>query len=196
MVFLVSIIWVFLIVAGIVYGFFTGNIETINSSILTNAKSGLDLIMQILPMLVLWSGLMQIAEDSGLLNKFSNLLYPLLSKLFPSLPKDNPALGYVASNIAANAIGLGSAATPFGLKAMQCMQELNEKKDTATDAMITFLILNTSGVTIIPTTIIAMRSSYESLMPTEIIVTSLIATVCSSFFGLLLDYFIRKRKHY
>ncbi|MBR1413091.1 MAG: spore maturation protein [Bacilli bacterium] len=193
---MVSIIWVFLIVAGIVYGFFTGNIETINSSILTNAKSGLDLIMQILPMLVLWSGLMQIAEDSGLLNKFSNLLYPLLSKLFPSLPKDNPALGYVASNIAANAIGLGSAATPFGLKAMQCMQELNEKKDTATDAMITFLILNTSGVTIIPTTIIAMRSSYESLMPTEIIVTSLIATVCSSFFGLLLDYFIRKRKHY
>lgn len=193
---MVSIIWVFLIVSGIVYSFFTGNIETINSSILTNAKSGLDLIMQILPMLVLWSGLMQIAEDSGLLNKFSNLLYPLLSKLFPSLPKDNPALGYVASNIAANAIGLGSAATPFGLKAMQCMQELNEKKDTATDAMITFLILNTSGVTIIPTTILAMRSSYESLMPTEIIMTSLIATICSSFFGLLLDYFIRKRKQY
>lgn len=195
MVFLVSIIWAFLILIGIFYSLITGNIEVINNSILNNGKKALDLIMSLLPMLVLWSGIMQIAEDSGLLNKFAQLLYPALSKLFPSVPKNNKALGYIASNIAANAIGLGSAATPFGLKAMNELQEINPKKDTASDAMITFLILNTSGVTIIPTTIIALRIAYHSANPTEIILTSLIATFCSSFLGLLLDYFIRRRKN-
>ncbi len=195
MVFLVSIIWVFLILTGIIYSFFTGHIEVINNSILNNGAKALELIMSLLPMLVLWSGIMQIAEDSGLLNKFAKFLYPALSKLFPSVPKDNKALGYIASNIAANAIGLGSAATPFGLKAMNELQEINDKKDTASDAMITFLILNTSGVTIIPTTIIALRLAYNSQNPTEIIITSILATICSSFFGLLLDYFIRRSKN-
>ena len=137
---------------------------------------------------------MKIAEDSNLLEKFSKLVRPFLSKLFPSLPKDHPALGYIASNIAANALGLGSAATPFGLKAMECLQEDNPKKDTATEAMVTFLILNTGGVTIIPTTVIAMRMMYGSANPTEIIITSLLATLCSNVSGLIFDYIKRRKK--
>lgn len=138
---------------------------------------------------------MKIAEESGLLKVFSRILNPLLSKLFPSIPKDHKALGYIASNIAANMLGLGSAATPFGLKAMEELQKDNHKKDTATEAMITFLVLNTGGVTLIPTTVIALRMMYNSANPTEIIITSILATAISSISGLLLDYRIRRRNN-
>ena len=136
---------------------------------------------------------MKIDKKSGLLEKFSSLIFPLLSKLFPSL-KSKKALGYIASNVAANMIGLGSAATPFGLKAMEEMQKENDNKSRASDAMITFLILNTSGVTIIPTTVIALRLAKGSVNPSSIILSSLIATFFSSFVGLMLDYIIRRRK--
>lgn len=172
----------------------TGNIELLNNEILKGGTGGIKLLTEMLPLLVLWTGIMKIAEDSNLLEKFSKLVRPFLSKLFPSLPKDHPALGYIASNIAANALGLGSAATPFGLKAMECLQEDNPKKDTATEAMVTFLILNTGGVTIIPTTVIAMRMMYGSANPTEIIITSLLATLCSNVSGLIFDYIKRRKK--
>ena len=113
----------------------------------------------------------------------------------PPNPKNNDALGYIASNIAANAMGLGSAATPFGLKAMSELQKLNKCKDTATEPMITFIVLNTSGVTIVPTTTIALRLMNGSVNPESIIITSLIATICASTAGLLFDYFIRRKKH-
>lgn len=191
---MVNVIWIFLIIVAIIYSLLTGNISTINNGILTHAKSGFNLIIDMMPLIVLWTGIMKIAETSGLLEVFSKLLNPILSKLFPSLDKDNKALGYIASNIAANMLGLGSAATPFGLKAMEELQKENKKKDTATEAMITFLVLNTGGVTLIPTTVIALRMMYGSLNPTEIIITSILATTVSSTSGLLLDYFIRKGK--
>lgn len=190
---MVNIIWATLIFIAIIYSIFTGNIDTINNGILTHATSGFNLILEMMPLIVLWTGIMKIAEESGLLKVFSSLLNPLLSKLFPSLSKDHKALGYIASNIAANMLGLGSAATPFGLKAMEELQKDNPKKDTATDAMITFLVLNTGGVTLIPTTVIALRIMHGSANPTEIIITSIIATSISSISGLLLDYFIRRR---
>lgn len=190
---MVNIIWAALIFIAIIYSFFTGNIDTINNGILTHATSGFNLILEMMPLIVLWTGIMKIAEESGLLKVFSHLLNPILSKLFPSLAKDHKALGYIASNIAANMLGLGSAATPFGLKAMEELQKDNPKKDTATDAMITFLVLNTGGVTLIPTTVIALRIMHGSANPTEIIITSIIATSISSISGLLLDYFIRRR---
>ncbi len=137
---------------------------------------------------------MKIAEDSGLLSKFASMLRPFLNKLFPSVPKDNKALGYISSNIAANMLGLGSAATPFGLKAMEELQKINDKKDTASTPMITFLVLNTAGVTIIPTTIIAIRMAYNSASPTQIIVPAIIATGTSFIFAIFIDYLIR-RKH-
>ncbi len=191
---MVNKIWGAFILVAIVFMFFTGNVETLNNTLLKGGLDGINLLMEMLPLLVLWSGIMQIAQDSGLLNKFSNLVKPVLTKLFPSLPKDHPALGFIASNIAANALGLGSAATPFGLKAMECMQIDNPQKDTATDAMVTFLILNTAGVTVIPTTVIAMRTMYHSANPSEIIITSLLATICSSIAGLTFDYIKRRKK--
>ena len=191
---MVSYIWDFFIIIGVVFMIATGNIELLNNEILKGGTGGIKLLTEMLPLLVLWTGIMQIAEDSDLLEKFSKLVRPLLSKLFPSLPKDHPALGYIASNIAANALGLGSAATPFGLKAMECLQEDNPKKDTATEAMVTFLVLNTGGVTIIPTTVIALRMMYGSANPTEIILTSLLATLCSNVSGLIFDYIKRRKK--
>ncbi len=190
---MVSYIWFFLIIIGIVYSFLTGNVANINESILTNGEEALELMLSIFPVIVLWSGIMKIAEDAGLLVKFARFLEPILSKLFPSVPKDNPALGYIASNIAANMMGLGSAATPFGLKAMSELQKINDKKDTASVPMITFLVLNTAGVTIVPTTVLALRISYGSINPSEIIVPGAIATFCSCIGAVLIDYFIRKR---
>ena len=190
---MVNYIWAFLIFIGVFYSFISGNISSLNESILTNANEALDLIINLLPIIVLWTGILKIAEVSGLLNKFAKLLMPILHKLFPDVPKDNEALGYISSNIAANMLGLGSAATPAGLKAMNELQKINPKKDTATPAMITFLILNTAGVTLIPTTILALRVAYKSVSPSEIILPAILATACSSIAGLTLDYFIRKR---
>ncbi len=190
---MVSYIWTFLICIGIIYSIITGNINNLNNSILVNSNKALDLIINLMPIIVLWTGLLKIAEKSGLLQKFANLLRPLLSKLFPDIPKDNKALGYIASNIAANMLGLGSAATPAGLNAMKYLQDINKKKDTASTPMITFLVLNTAGVTIIPTTILALRVAYKSNNPSEIIIPALIATFLSSVSGLTLDYIIRKR---
>ena len=192
---MVSYIWLFLILIGIGYSTLTGNLDTINDSILTNGTKALDLMLSILPIIVLWTGIMKIAEASGLLCKFAKLMEPILSRLFPSVPKDNPALGFIASNIAANMMGLGSAATPFGLKAMSELQKINDKKDTASVAMITFLVLNTAGVTIVPTTVLALRIATGSNNPSEIILPGVIATFCSSIGGLLLDYFIRRRNN-
>ena len=190
---MVNVIWAILIFVAIVYSFFTGNIETINNGILTHATSGMNLILEMMPLIVLWTGIMKIAENSGILEVFSKMLNPILRKLFPSLNKEHKALGYIASNIAANMLGLGSAATPFGLKAMEELQKDNPKKDTATEAMITFLVLNTGGVTLIPTTVIALRTMYGSANPTEIIITSILATTVSSASGLILDYMIRRK---
>lgn len=191
---MVNIIWGLFIVVGILYSFITGNISLINKEILESGKSAIDLIFDIMPLLVIWMGLMQIAEKSGLINKIAHLMTPVLSKLFPSIPKDHESLGYIASNIAVNMAGLGSAATPFGLKAMEKLQEINPDKKTATPAMITFLVLNTSGVTIIPTTIISLRLAYGSVDSTMVIPTCIMATACSTIAGLTLDYLIR-RKH-
>ena len=190
---MVSYIWFFLIIIGILFSLFTGRLDIINDSILTNGKEALDLMLSILPIIVLWTGIMKIAEESGLLQKFAKLMQPILSRLFPSVPKNHPSLGYIASNIAANMMGLGSAATPFGLKAMSELQKINTKKDKASVAMITFLVLNTAGVTIVPTTVLALRIAHGSANPSEIILPGVIATFCSSIGGLLLDYFIRKR---
>lgn len=192
---MVNVIWVFLILIAIIYSLCTGQVETINNGILTHATSGFNLILEMMPLIVLWTGIMKIAEKSGLLHVFARALNPILRRLFPSLPTNHKALGYIASNIGANMLGLGSAATPFGLKAMEELQKDNPKKSEATEAMITFLVLNTGGVTLIPTTVIALRIMHGSNNPTEIIITSILATAVSSISGLLLDYFIRRRKN-
>ena len=191
---MINYLWGLLISLGIIYYFFTGDITGLNNEILSSSNKALDLILTITPIIVLWSGILKIAEDSGLLLKFSHFIQPLLNKLFPSIKKDSLALGYISSNIAANMLGLGSAATPFGLKAMQELQKENNNKKEASEAMITFLVLNTAGVTIIPTTVIALRTMYHSSNPSLIIIPSVIATFCASIAGLTLDYIVRKKQ--
>lgn len=188
---MINKVWFFLISIGLCYSLATQN-ENIGEIILSSAPSAYELLISLFPLIILWSGIMKIAEDSGLLHKFSNILRPILKRIFPSV-KNSKALDYISSNVAANMLGLGSAATPFGLKAMKELDKENKTKGRATDAMITFLVLNTSGVTILPMTVIALRMSYGSINPTCIILPSLIATTISTISGLTIDYFIRRK---
>ncbi|MDD2504812.1 MAG: nucleoside recognition domain-containing protein [Bacilli bacterium] len=190
---MVNIIWGAFIIIGIIYGLITGNIIAINNEIIESGNAAFNLIKDMTPLLVIWMGLMRIAEVSGLIKKIAKLMTPLLSKLFPKVPEGHESIGYIASNVAVNMAGLGSAATPFGLKAMAKLQELNHDKKRATSSMITFLVLNTSGVTIIPTTIISLRLVYGSTSPTIVIPACIMATICSGIGGLTLDYFIRRK---
>ena len=193
---MVNIIWTLFIACGIIYSIFTNNVEVVNNTIMESSKTSLDMIMQIFPVLALWMGFMNIAEKAKLLDKFSNLISPVLTKLFPEVPKGHESLSYIASNIIANVFGLGSAATPFGLKAMDSLQKLNKKKDTASRSMITFLIINTSGVTLVPTTIISMRMMYKSENPTSILLACIIGTTCSTIGGIFVDKLFTKWYHH
>lgn len=188
---MVNILWSLLIIIGIVYSFVSGQITNINDYILKIGSSTLELLMITIPLLIMWMGLLNIADKTGLLAMLSKKIRIILKPLFPKL-KNNKALDYIASNVIANMFGLGSAATPFGLKAMEELQKENNNKEIASSSMITFLVLNTSGVTIIPTTVISLRMMYGSINPSQIIITSLIATIIASTIGLLIDYVIRR----
>ena len=190
---MINIIWGLFIITGIIYSLLTNNIDIINNQILMSGKKTIEMVLEIFPVMAIWLGLMNIALESGLLFMFSKLISPLLGKLFKDIPKGHESLGFIASNIVINMFGLGSAATPFGLKAMNSLQSITEKKDTASKSMITFLVLNTSGVTIVPTMIISMRMMYKSNNPTEIVFACIIATMCSTIAGLLMDKLLQRR---
>lgn len=190
---MVNIIWALFIIIGIIYSLISGNFNVINNEILVSGKSALDLLLGMLPLLVIWMGLMKVAEEAGIISSISKIMSPILKKIFPSVPNNDPSLGFIASNIAANMAGLGSAATPFGLKAMESLQKLNKDKKVASEAMITFLVLNTSGVTIVPTTIISLRLLYGSVNPSVVLPFCIIATTCSTIGGLTIDYLIRRK---
>ena len=190
---MVNVIWCIFIIIGILYCFATGNLETVNSEIFSSAKTSFEMIVKIFPVLALWLGIMNIAKVSGLLDKLSQKLSPLFSKLFPDIPKGHESMGFITSNAIANIFGLGNAATPFGLKAMKSLQQLNKNKDVASRSMITFLVLNTSGLTIIPTTIISLKMMYGSVNPTDIVLPCFLATVLSTIGGLLMDKILGSR---
>jgi len=190
---MINKIWAIFIILGIIFGILTNNFDVINEEILTSSKTALDMTIQIFPVMALWLGIMNIAKNSGLLEKFSKLIAPLLKKIFPEIPSNHESLSFMASNIVANLFGLGNVATPFGLKAMKSLQELNDKKDTASRSMITFLVINTSGMTLIPTTIISLRMLYDSKNPTEIVFACIIATICSTIGGLIIDRILARK---
>lgn len=190
---MVNKIWGFLIVIGCVFLIFTNRLELLNSTILDSTKTSLDMAFKIFPVMALWLGISKIAEESGLLKQVSLKLSFILKHIFPEIPKGHESLSYISSNVVANMFGLGNAATPFGLKAMQSMQELNQKKDVASRSMITFLVLNTSGVTILPTTILSLRMMYDSVDPTQIIFPCFIISLSSTIIGLLIDRFFGRR---
>ena len=181
-------------IIGILYSVFRNNLS-IGNEMLLASKSGIDLILNIIPVICLWLGIMNIAKKSGLLDKIAKVLTPILKILFPEIPDNSPCFSYIGSNIIMNMLGLGNAATPFGLKAIKEMQELNNKKDTASRSMITFLVMNTASVTIMPTTIISLRIMYGSVNPEDIIPYIIITSTLSCIMGLLIDrlfYLVKK----
>lgn len=190
---MINRIWGSLIVIGIIFCIFTNNLESLNVEILNSTKTALDMVIKIFPVMALWLGIAKIAETSGLLKIIARKLSKYLKFIFPDIPSDNEAFSYISSNIIANMFGLGNAATPFGLKAMQSLQDLNKNKKEASRSMITFLVLNTSGVTLIPTTILSLRMLYNSTNPTKIIFPCILITIISTIMGLIMDRILYRR---
>lgn len=190
---MVNWIWLFFIVSGFIVAVAQGNIEAVTQAVFDGAKTGVTVSFGLISILALWLGVMRIAEDAGLLKKLAALLRPVVRWLFPSVPLNHPAMGYIMSNMSANILGLGNAATPMGIKAMQELQKLNPDKDTATAAMCTLLAINTSSITLIPTTIIAIRLNYSSANAAEIVGTTLIATAIATCVALLTDKWYQRR---
>lgn len=190
---MVNKLWGYFIIIGCVFGIINGKISAVNENILASAKTSFDLIIQIFPILTLWLGITKIAEDSGLLAKLASKLTYVLGPLFKDIPKNHISLSYMASNIIANLFGLGSAATPFGLKAMESLQQINDDKTRASKSMITFTTINTSGLTIIPTTVVALRVMYKSKSPTIIVFATIVATLMATISGIILDRIISRR---
>ncbi|MBE6138820.1 MAG: spore maturation protein [Firmicutes bacterium] len=184
---MVNKLWCLFIIFGITYGFIFGDADTINSAILDGAKMGFDMSVKIFPVMALWLGIMNIAKESGLLNKVSRLLSPVISKIFPEIPYGHESVGFIATNMVANMLGLGNAATPFGIKAMKSLQEINGDKETASRSMITFLVINTSGLTIVPTTIISLRMMLGSLNPSDIVIPCIISSFISLVGSIIID---------
>lgn len=184
---MINKLWVGLIVLGSSCLLLTGKSDVLNEQILSSGKATLELVMQIFPLVSLWLGIMNIAKESGLLSKLSKVIYPVLHKIFPEIPKNHEAFGFISSNILSNMFGLGNAATPFGLKAMESLQSLNKNKEVASRSMITFLVINTCGLCIIPTTIISLRMLYGSEDPSSIAIPCFIISFLSLLFGLFID---------
>ena len=160
--------------------------QKIVDSTFDSSKNAFEISLGLTGVLALWLGIMKIGEKAGVVNVLTRILSPVFSKLFPDIPKNHPVMGSIFMNIASNMLGLDNAATPTGLKAMSQMQELNNQKDTATNPMIMFLVLNTSGLTIIPTTILAFRASYGAATPTDVFIPILLATAVATIAGIII----------
>lgn len=191
---MINAIWVFMILAGVVVAALNGRMDLVTNAVLNGAKQGVVVCFGLLSIMVFWLGLMKIAEAAGLVQSFAKVLYPLARFLYPSVPKDHPAMGSIVANMSANMLGLGNAATPLGLKAMRELQDLNPDKQTASDAMCTLLAINTSGLTIIPATVIGLRLQYGSTNPTEIVVSTVLATLLATTTAVFLDRWYRSRE--
>lgn len=210
---MLNYIWAAMIAVGILYGAFTGNIEAVSNAALDSAREAVDLCITMLGIMGLWMGLMEIAQKSGLIAKLTKAIGPFVSFLFPKIPKDHLAREYISTNIIANVLGLGWAATPAGLKAMEALEDLEEErrkedmitgsgqwagkdifktkrscavpKGVASNEMCNFLILNISSLQLIPVTIIAYRSQYGSVNPAGIVAPAILATTVSTLAGII-----------
>lgn len=183
---MINYIWGVFIILGITYSIINKD-PNLTNNLLTSGKNSIDMILTILPLMCLWLGITKIAQASSLLTLVSKKLSKVVRIIFPEIPKDHPAIGYISTNIVMNMLGLGNAATPFGIKAMEKLKELNKNKDVASRSMITFLVINTSSVTIIPTTVISLRLLHGSMDASEIIPVTILTTFISTFIALILD---------
>jgi len=188
----INAIWLGMILIGFIFAAVTGRMDDFTAAVFDGAKTGVTVSFGLISVLAFWLGMMRIAEDGGLLRLIAKALGPVVRFLFPDVPKGHPAIGYILSNMSANLLGLGNAATPMGIKAMQELQTLNPDKHTATPAMCTLLALNTASITLIPATLIAIRLNYGSTEPAGIVGTTLAATFVATLAAILADRLCRR----
>ncbi|MGI8890218.1 MAG: nucleoside recognition domain-containing protein [Chthoniobacterales bacterium] len=177
---MLNYIWLALVLLAVTIGGWTGHLKEVTEGAFDGAKTAVTIALGLIGIMALWLGVMRLAERAGLVQKLARLLRPVMSRLFPGVPNDHPAMGSMLMNMAANMLGLGNAATPLGLRAMRDLERLNPHPGTATNAMCTFLAINTSSVQLIPTTAIAILVAAGSTNPTAIVGTSLLATLCAA----------------
>lgn len=179
---MLNYIWFGMMLISVVVGAVTGNIDAVTEAAISMAKTAVDIAIGLIGIMALWLGTMKIAEESGLIRIIARALRPITIRLFPDVPEDHPAIGSIVLNMAANILGLGNAATPLGLKAMEELQELNPNKDTATNAMCTFLAINTSSVQLIlPATVVALMGAASN----QIFITTILATGLSTIAAII-----------
>jgi spore maturation protein A len=177
---MLNYIWFALMAIALVVAIFTGSAANVTKGAVDSAKTAVEISLGLIGIMTLWLGIMRVAEAAGLIAMLGRVLRPFSRLLFPNIPPEHPAIGSMIMNIAANMLGLSNAATPFGIKAMEELQTLNDQKDTASDEMVTFLTLNTAGIQFIPATMIGVLSAAGSKNPTAIIATTIIATLCGA----------------
>ena len=166
---MLNFLWPIFIIVSFIYGFMSGNTDKINNSIFESTQDAVQLSITLLGTICLWNGIMEIATKTSLVNKLTKILYPLIRFLFPEIKKESSVNKEIAMNMITNILGLGNAATPIGLKVMKSLQKENDKKDTISNSMAMFIVINTASLQLIPTTVIAIRSSLNSQEPTKII---------------------------
>ncbi len=182
---MLNYLWGIMIIVGVVYGVFSGNITQVADGAIDSSKEAVTLCITMLGVMSLWTGLMQIASKSGLIGKCEKLIAPIMKWLFPDVPIGHKAMEYMTTNVIANIFGLGWAATPAGIKAMEELSKLNDMRKEASDAMCAFLVINISSLQLIPVNIIAYRSQYGSVNPTAVVLPGLIATIVSTIAGVI-----------
>ena len=181
---MLNIIWPIFIIVSYVYAIINGNIENVNTEIFNSVNEAVSLSISLLGVMCLWCGIMKIAQNTSLINKFTKLINPIINCLFPEIKENEKAKQEIAMNITANILGIGNAATPLGLRAMETLQKENKDKTKLSNSMAMLIVLTTASLQIIPTTIIAIRVSLESKNPTEIIVPVWIVTICAAIAGI------------
>ncbi len=186
-------IWPIFIIVSFIYAILNGRVAEVNSSIFESTKSAVELSISLLGTMCLWNGLMQIASKTKIVKHLSKLLDPIIKKLFPDIKREEKVHDEITMNIIANIMGLGNAATPLGLKAMKSMQEKNKDKSRLSNSMAMFIVLNTASIQLIPTTVIAIRSSLGSENPTAMIVPVWIATLCAALAATISTKLLMKR---
>lgn len=191
---MINIIWFFIIFIGLILSFVRGNSEAVMNAAINGGVSAVELTIGLIGVICIWSGIMKIAEKSGLTNILGKMMSPILRLVFPDLPPRHPANSAIVMNLASNMLGLSNAATPFGIKAMEELQKLNSSKERATNTMVAFLVINSACVQLIPATVISIRSAAGSKNPSEIIITTIISTIIAAIVGIISCKLLQK--HY
>ena len=189
---MLNILWPIFIIISIIYSIFSGNIEYVSNSIFESTESAVNLTLTLIGTTCLWSGIMEIASNTKIMEILSKALKPIVRRLFPNLKPESKSYNSVIMNIIANLLGLGNAATPLGLKAMNELQKENDNKEELSDNMMMLIVLNTASLQIIPTTVLAIRNSLGSENPTQIIVPVWIATICAAIVGIIFTKIVIK----